>query len=93
MNYEQFYNHSTPFVRYRYNFWGTVIYMINRDGMRTILQKYIPMHNSKLKWDQVKIQLKNNIGKYCAADYTLYDSVKTYMYTRPHFNLEKAQSG
>lgn len=36
-----------------------------------------------------QIQLKNNIGKYCAADYALYDSVKTYMYTRPHFNLEK----
>ena len=88
-NYEQFYNHPTPFVRYQYEYWGTVIYMINRDGMHTLLQKYMPMHRDDLKWEQVKIQLKNNIGKFCAADYALYDPVNTYTYTRPHFNIEK----
>lgn len=55
------------------------IYLINRNGMKKILQFY--------KNDKIILPNNNNIIHYYTADYLLYDLCNTYIITYPYFSF------
>ena len=93
-------SHASLWVPWRSGIWSTGAYIINRDGMQAMLQKYVPQQVSRDVWYSrdscVMVDFKNmrtdNVRARCVADWALYVAVSTYVCTDVWFTETAEES-
>jgi GR25 family glycosyltransferase involved in LPS biosynthesis len=89
---ENIYNNSSiGWQKYIYNTWSCAAYLINLQGMITILDACIPEYKQVDNWNDITI-INLNYNVNCASDHIIYTLTNTYTYTIPLFNLEGLDS-
>jgi glycosyl transferase family 25 len=71
---------------------STGAYLISRDGMKKILQFFIPSHYTGQKWEDVDTINLLDVLIECNADYFIYYHLKTYVHSEVLFNAEGIDS-
>ena len=90
---EQMYNTNTlAWQKHIHNMWCCAAYLINLQGMITILDSCIPEYKHIDNWNDITIINLNHNNANCAADHIIYSLANTYTYTNPLFNVEGIDS-
>lgn len=86
------YNNSPPgWQKYIHNTYCAAAYLINLQGMTSILESCVPEYKSIDNWNDITtIYLNHNAD--CVADHIVFILANTYTYTVPLFNFEGIDS-
>lgn len=89
---EHMYNNSPPgWQKYTHGTYCAAAYLINLQGMTSILESCVPEYKSIDNWSDITtIYLDHNAN--CVADHILFILANTYTYTAPLFNFEGIDS-
>lgn len=82
--YKKYQNSDVEVVPRPPNVWSCVIYLINRKGMKKIINTVLPVDKSK--WENIEIVDFSKTPIWCVADDIYYRMCNTYTFVRPFFN-------